>query len=98
LDLAAATTATHSEILDRFAARVRLARLVAGYTSQRELAEVLAVHHSAVSNWERGLQFAKVTDLYALAKALGVTIDWLVAGDEAGLTVDRRRLLARADV
>ena len=84
-------------MLDRFATRVRLARLVAGYRSQRELAQVLGVHHSAVSNWERGLQFAKVTDLYALAKVLGVTTDWLLAGDEAGLTVDRRRLLARAN-
>jgi hypothetical protein len=41
------------------------------------------------------LQFAATTDLYILAKTLGVTVDWLLAGDEAGLTMERRRALER---
>ena len=84
---------TPTEMLCDFAARVRLARRVAGYKTQTDLADVLGVHFSAVSNWERGLQFSTAPDLLKLALALGVTMDWIVGGIETGLTDERKRLL-----
>jgi ribosome-binding protein aMBF1 (putative translation factor) len=87
---------TKTEMQDGFARRVRLARLTAGFKTQEELGSAIDMHYSSVSNWERGLQMCHPTDMYRLALALGVTTDWLIAGDERMLTQDaRRRLRAR---
>jgi ribosome-binding protein aMBF1 (putative translation factor) len=87
---------TKTEMQDGFARRVRLARLTAGFKTQEELGSAIDMHYSSISNWERGLQMCHPTDMYRLALALGVTTDWLIAGDERMLTQDaRRRLRAR---
>jgi ribosome-binding protein aMBF1 (putative translation factor) len=87
---------TKTEMQDGFARRVRRARITAGFKTQEELGSAIDMHYSSVSNWERGLQMCHPTDMYRLALALGVTTDWLIAGDERMLTQDaRRRIHAR---
>lgn len=76
-----------------FARRVLIARLAAGYETQDALGKAMGMKGSSVSNWERGLQMCHPTDMYRLAKLLGVTTDWLIAGDENFLTVAARRRL-----
>lgn len=51
--------------------------------SQRDLADALGVHYTAVNHWERGMARPSVTRLAAVAKALGVTVDALIAGEKA---------------
>lgn len=51
--------------------------------TQRDLAEAVGVHVTAVSHWEQGLSRPSVLRLAAVAKALGVTVDALIAGERA---------------
>lgn len=50
--------------------------------SQEALAEKLGVSRQAISKWETGESLPEVSNLSALAKALGVTIDHLLSPDE----------------
>jgi transcriptional regulator with XRE-family HTH domain len=84
---------TKSEMQEGFARRVRQARRAAGFSTQEALGEIIGMHYSSISNWERALQMCHPTDMYRLARALGVTTDWLISGDETFLTQDARRRL-----
>lgn len=42
------------------------------YMSQREFAEKLGVHHSAVNHWERGTRKPQLRTIRLLAERLGV--------------------------
>lgn len=67
------------EILRTFSWRVGNAADAAGL-SQVEVAEKLGVSRSRVGNWFQGLNFPKKGERVALAKLLGVTLDWLIEG------------------
>jgi ribosome-binding protein aMBF1 (putative translation factor) len=77
------------DLLAGFARRLIQAREAAGYATQTALAEAIGLsgHHN-VHRWEKGHHFPRVPELYRLARLLGVTIDWLVAGDPAGLSAE----------
>ena len=49
--------------------------------SQLDLADALGVSRQSVSKWETGESNPDITKLPALAKALGVSIDWLLSED-----------------
>lgn len=57
-------------------ARIRNARQSQGM-SQSDLATASGLHVSAISHFERGERMPSVLNLIRLAKALGVSIDWL---------------------
>ncbi len=50
--------------------------------SQETLAERLGVSRQAISKWETGESVPEVSNLSALATALGVSVDWLLSSDE----------------
>jgi len=50
--------------------------------SQQELADLAGVDKTAVSAWERRLSRPDIRHLPAVAKALGVTVDELIRGEE----------------
>lgn len=52
-----------------------------GYT-QATLAEILSVSNRTVSKWENGDGYPDITILPDIAKALGVTVDELLAGEK----------------
>lgn len=62
------------------AGRIRRARRIAGI-SQQQLAEMLGVTRSAVSNWESDSEVRPVTDrLAVMARSLHVSFEWLATG------------------
>jgi transcriptional regulator with XRE-family HTH domain len=67
-----------------FGARLREARVARGL-GLRELSRAASVSHTIISLLETGRQEAiEVRAAVALAKALGVTVEWLVTGDGDG--------------
>lgn len=86
-------TPTRSEMMQGWARRVRQARLAADLATQEDLESALGMAPKTISTWERGIQMCHPTDMYRLAKLLGVTMDWLVGGDESFLTLDAKRRL-----
>lgn len=61
-------------------ARIKQARLSAKLTQQR-LADKVRVTRSAVSQWETGdIEGIEASNLVAAAKALRVSVDWLLSG------------------
>ena len=61
---------------------LREKRLAAGL-SQKNLADKLGIVQSAISAWESGEKMPRASQLPALAKALGCSIDELYNGEEA---------------
>ena len=51
--------------------------------TQETLAEKLGVSRQAVSKWETGDAIPDTSNLSALAKVLGTTVDWLLSHEEA---------------
>lgn len=49
--------------------------------TQGELAKILNVHYSAVSQWERGLTFPDVQNLQNMASYFNVTMDYIMGAD-----------------
>ena len=74
--------------MSTFGARLKRARTAQGL-KQRELASVCRsgqgkpATHSTVSQWEKGDTKPDFDNLLAIAKKLGVSVDWLL-GHEAG--------------
>ena len=50
--------------------------------TQAELAEKLGISYQAVSSWERGASMPDIGKLVDLARLLGVTVDYLLSGEE----------------
>lgn len=61
--------------------RFKELRLHAGYRSQADLAKVLFVNQTAVSQWERGATTPSPQLLIKLANLYGVTTDYLLGKD-----------------
>lgn len=66
-----------------FADRLHIARR-ARHISQRFVAEEIGVSRATVSNWESGTSLPDVVEAAALAELLGVDLQWLATGDDAG--------------
>ncbi len=74
----------HTEVVktnQHVGARIRLARETAG-PSQTALAQVAGVSRATLSRIELGQQEATIPTLFALAKALDLTIGELLVGDD----------------
>jgi transcriptional regulator with XRE-family HTH domain len=65
--------------LDGVSARLKLARHARGLSQAALRAEAGIPHVMMISGWERGLYLPRVDYLAAVARALGVTLDWLCA-------------------
>ena len=50
--------------------------------TQRELADILGVERSSIAKWESGSAYPRASQLPALAKALGCSIDELYSREE----------------
>ena len=55
--------------------------------TQSQLAERLNISDKTVSRWENGLGFPEVTQFPVLASIFGVTVDRLMTGKRAGITI-----------
>lgn len=62
------------ELLATFAQNIRTRRFLAGYT-QKQLAEAAQIAVGSVSAYENGVKAPPVTAAYALAEALGTTLN-----------------------
>jgi len=67
---------------DDLTLRIRVARQLAR-RSQAELAQALGIGRSAVANWECGRAHPSTARLTRLARATGVTFEWLATGQGA---------------
>lgn len=56
-------------------------RIKAGYKTQKELADVLFVNQTAVSQWERGVTIPSPPILMKLSQMYGVSTDYLLGND-----------------
>lgn len=63
----------------KFGKRLRAARRKAGLT-QKELAKAAGTYQEEISRWENGYKLPGVYTLYKMAKAMNVSVGWLVAG------------------
>lgn len=79
------TAGSHGEgYAGRFAARLREARLAArsgSGMSQQEIAVALGLSQASISDYERGRRRPNLATLQTLARMLGVSADWLLAGE-----------------
>ena len=64
-----------------FGERLRSAREKAHLT-QAELAGEVGIAQPQISRWEAGRTPMAGDDLVRVARALGVSLDWLIGGDE----------------
>lgn len=64
-----------------FGDRVRAARRKAGL-KQRELAKAMGITPHIISYWENGQRMPGVYNVYKLSKALNVSANYLVLGEE----------------
>lgn len=58
--------------------------------SQTELAEMLHVHQTAVSQWENGKTEPDMDNLCRIADIFGVTVDYLLGVDTQSHTIDEQ--------
>ena len=66
--------------------RIKELRKLHGY-SQAELSEMLNVHQTAISQWERGNTFPDIVNLKAMAGLFGVSTDYLLGADSEPVPV-----------
>lgn len=62
--------------------RFREQRIKHGYKTQKELADILFVNQTAVSQWERGATTPSNQLLIKLSELYGVTTDYLLGRDQ----------------
>jgi transcriptional regulator with XRE-family HTH domain len=70
--------------MENFRQRLKYARKKAGLT-QSQLSKIVGVTQTTVSEIESGRKGSKKSNVflfYKLSKALGVTMEWLLMGDE----------------
>ena len=69
--------------------------------SQEELANIVGVSRQAVQKWESGASQPNMDNLVAISEYFGVTLDYLLKGEEAAWTAPesacRRRLEYRQE-
>ena len=80
------TTKNEDTIYQEFSERLKALRHQKGL-SQAELAELIGVHHTHVSRYERGDTAPAAKALLTLAEALEVSIDYLLSGKKSEAAV-----------
>lgn len=55
--------------------------------TQAQLARLLNISDKAISRWESGIGYPEITQLPELARIFGVTIDYLMTGERAGIAI-----------
>lgn len=70
--------------------------MAAGYQTRRSLADEIDVDQNTYTPWERGRSYPSAAELLKLRETLSVTIDWLMADDDRGLTVEVYRNIQAA--
>lgn len=65
--------------------------------SQTELAEMLHVHQTAVSQWENGKTEPDMDNLCRIADIFGVTVDYLLGVDTQSQTIDEQLSVCSAE-
>lgn len=65
--------------------------------SQDALAEQIGVSRQAISKWENGEAVPETSKLPGLAKALGVSIDWLLSEEEENEPVENHDTFQKAE-
>ena len=80
-----------SAIKEEIAKNILFYRKRAGYT-QKELARMLGVNNSAVSNWENGLNSIDIDTLFKACEIFGITLN-----DMYGKYADRENFTVNAD-
>lgn len=63
--------------------RLKELRLSHGFKNQKELADVLYVNQTAVSQWERGVTVPSSQMLLKLSEMYGVSVDYLLGREDA---------------
>lgn len=66
-----------AEFRRNFGRRLKLARMAAGL-SQKQLGEILAISHRAVSNWETGIREPDLEMLVEITNTLSRPLEWLL--------------------
>lgn len=67
--------------IDGFGARLGYARTTAGLT-QAELAKRIHYTKAAIQNWEYGRRLPRIDAVAQLAEVLGVSVNYLITGEE----------------
>jgi transcriptional regulator with XRE-family HTH domain len=75
-------TRADSAVRRAFAARLRAARVTAGFETNADLAREIGVEAETYNRWERGETEPGLASLSKIRRATGVSLDWLVAGDQ----------------
>lgn len=75
------------------AKRISQARLMRGYENASEFARLLGVAPNTVYRWERGEVTPQAYQVVAIARAAGVTTDWLLLGQADDVSHDLARWL-----
>ena len=90
------TDPSASDLLEQFGLRLSAARIAAGYKTRKALADEIDVDQNTYTPWERGRSYPSAKTLLDIRKILHVSLDWLMAGDERGLSVDVYRKIEAA--
>ena len=69
-----------------FGTTITRLRKRSGYT-QAELADKLHLSDKTISKWENGLGYPDITQLPALARVFGVTVDYLLSEQNSGIVI-----------
>ena len=78
--------------------RFREQRIRAGYKSQADLAKLLFVNQTAVSQWERGVTTPSPPILLKLSQIYGVTTDYLLGRDHPEKSLEGVQIPVLGDV
>jgi transcriptional regulator with XRE-family HTH domain len=65
--------------------RIRKARRAAGIDSTGDMADLVGVSRNTITNWEADRTQPNVMALRAIAAATGVSVTWLIGGDDPDL-------------
>ncbi len=87
---------TASELLEGFGLRLTAARIAAGYSTRKALADDIDVDQNTYTPWERGRSYPSAKKLVLLRQLLHVTLDWLVVDDDRLLPMETYRKIQAA--
>lgn len=85
-----------TELLEGFGVRLATARIAAGYKTRKALSDAIDVDQNTYSPWERGRSLPSAKELLKLRRALRISLDWLLIGDDTHLTLETYRRLEAA--
>lgn len=76
---------TVTELYADFARRLRAVRIARDFSTGRDAALSLGVQENTYTTWERGAKAPKYWHLALIKKRWGVSLDYLLTGDEAAM-------------